>query len=450
MTRRVSIDVFYLKVKFNIFEGLSRNTSWPKSALGSALTTSRSARAAGGRSRNPPLPRGSDSSSRLSHRGHDRRVPAQANTSGASSRATGKAPSQPSVSRPTTPSAQSSTANGRPSSPVVQALARARVQESTPVRSSTPTSTVTADSDLGSSNVDTDAQASSPCVQSVPAAPPGLPPPSYQISTQAQALLDDVRARRDNAVQQAIPSPFPEFDRTLDNLGGGEFHFQWSMDPKLASSSSNPVNQPYRGPFDPFSRISSRSSHDQEAQPLSAPPGLSPTRTLAQGSSGYQGPFNPFADSEDPSVQQGHADQTDGIRQESRFGFARRRTSPSVPQGSPGLSSLLTSTVMSPSMQYQPSDNSWMFQRAQANSFNPPTYVAPHEYHYRAMGSLPNILPTSGAHFHDQQAGMFPPGLRFRPFDSLDHDRSLIDSYPAEPSPGNCSVLTSLPPITQR
>lgn len=317
---------------------------------------------------------------------------------------------------------------------------RARVQESVHARSSTPASSAAADSDVGSSNVDIDVQISPLPIQLAPAIPPGLPlPPSYQISTQAQALLDDVRTRRDNIVQVPVGSPFPEFDRTLDNLGADDF--QWSLDPKFATSSPGSSNQMYKGPFDPFSASDSatKTIPEQQPQQLSRPPGLL-NHISSMKTPGYQGPFNPFADSEDQITPQATVDQEDTIRQESRFGFARRRASPSVGLNSPSLSSVVSSPVSVHPVQYQLSDTPWSYMGTQPGL---------HEYNHRGMGVLQNTLaPIEAAPFHDQR-GAFPPGLRFRPFDNVDNDRPFIDSYQAASSQGNYFFVFSLSPWTQ-
>jgi CCR4-NOT transcription complex subunit 4 len=122
----------------------------------------------------------------------------------------------------------------------------------------TPASSLAVESDLGSSNPDPEPPLSPVAVHSVPSAPPGRPPPpTYQLSTQAQELLDDVCACREQVTQPHVPSPFPEFDRTLDSLGGGDFSFKWTLDPKVTPSDPNAGTQEYVGCFDPLAATGS-------------------------------------------------------------------------------------------------------------------------------------------------------------------------------------------------
>lgn len=59
------------------------------------------------------------------------------------------------------------------------------------------------------------------------------------MSTQARALLDDVRARRESILVQSNSSPFPDLDRTLQVLTGddGAFGgFNFNLDPKFVGN----------------------------------------------------------------------------------------------------------------------------------------------------------------------------------------------------------------------
>ena len=223
------------------------------------------------------------------------------------------------------------------------------------------------------------------------AVPPGIPPSrpprvqtaspqtpllasqsSYQMSTAARALLDDVRARRESAFSTtAGASPFPDFDRTLQTLsredGGG---FSFNLDPTLAGEDVNQplpdfevdANTPFHGsyvdafpalrPFGssptvfmappglPFPHSTNRSIYDP--LPISAIP-----KQPSPSSPSYIGSFDPFAESSEISQaalssahHQSLLDDDPG-RRVSRFGFARRQATASTPSPLP-VSTLLS------------------------------------------------------------------------------------------------------------
>ncbi|KAG6854593.1 hypothetical protein C0991_004195 [Blastosporella zonata] len=224
-------------------------------------------------------------------------------------------------------------------------------------------------------------------------APPGIPIPiralqfdiavpqtpilasqsSYQMSTAARALLDDVTARRESALpMMAGVSPFPDFDRTLQTLSGGDSGgFSFNLDPKLAGSDTEsfpPLQDfegeasiPFRGSYiDAFPALRSPAT---PSTGFIAPPGLpyphsnrSVYDPLASRSSsaaghdnqpsgsGYMGSFNPFSDASEelPGTSASPLRRPqytplddDSNRMVSRFGFARGR------QGSASTSSPL-------------------------------------------------------------------------------------------------------------
>lgn len=332
-----------------------------------------------------------------------------------------------------------------------------------PPRSTTPASSVAVESDPGSSNPDPDLDAPiSPTPthppHPVPFAPPGLlPPPAYQLSTQAQALLDDVRARREQATQPHVPSPFPEFDRTLDSLGGGDFSFKWTMDPKVTPSDPNVGSQEYYGSFDPFATSTSVSSQQQQRgqrqfPQLSGPPGV-PLPAMssippAPQAGGYRGSFNPFADMGDESgAPSPQADNGDGSRQESRFGFARKRTSPSA-GNSPSLAAFASSPLASgsPLHTYQQSNSPWGYQVQQPQIQHLPgssqqSLISPQHQHAQAYEyihppgvPIPSVNPLlSSPTFRPEHAG-FPPGLRFQLFENVEPDRMIARGHRADSS----------------
>ncbi|KAG5650054.1 hypothetical protein H0H81_000943 [Sphagnurus paluster] len=188
---------------------------------------------------------------------------------------------------------------------------------------------------------------------------------SYQMSTAARALLDDVKARRESALPVTTgASPFPDFDRTLQTLsGGGNGGFSFNLDPKLAAGSTAEILldlpefeveavKPFHGsyidafpalrapvasapgfippPGLPYLHHPSRSIYDPHALRLSPAVGHDgPAST-----SSYMGSFNPFADTgEEPPasssspVRRAQYSPLDdeSTRQVSRFGFARGR-----------------------------------------------------------------------------------------------------------------------------
>ncbi|KAF8654128.1 hypothetical protein AX16_003659 [Volvariella volvacea WC 439] len=208
----------------------------------------------------------------------------------------------------------------------------------------------------------------------LPAVPPGLAAPanrpprvataspqtpilssqtSYQMSTAARALLDDVKARRESALSANVGiSPFPDFDRTLRTLSGGEGGgFSFNLDPKLVEEGSDydvlpsleaEATIPFHGTFlDAFPALKSSTSVHQP------PPGLpyphNPSRSIydphsirtpnlgstSMTTTNYIGSFNPFSDADEVSAPQPRQANEfmddDTTRKVSRFGFARGR-----------------------------------------------------------------------------------------------------------------------------
>lgn len=313
----------------------------------------------------------------------------------------------------------------QPSSPILSAVARMRVTES-PSRSSTPASPNVPESDVGSS-IDPESQIlPTPPSHVVHSIPPGLSHPAYQISTPAQELLDDARSRRD--VPLIPSSPFPEFDRTLENLGRTDFNFKWTMNLNLTSGNTDTSDE-YRGNFDPFSGSTSRTMHNNEHRipHISTPPGLmsSPklTQVNAQPVNGYRGQFNPFADMDDDSLSQIN-ESRDGSRQESRFGFARKKTSPSI-NGFPSFNTFVpppSSSSDSPPLIRPQFGMSWPHGLAPRSTLNsPPLYSAPPpgmSYEYPINPSVLN-MGSAVAELRRERQPSFPPGLNFQPFDNI-------------------------------
>lgn len=311
-----------------------------------------------------------------------------------------KPSSQASSSRPTTP-AGGAPSPRTPAAVEVKPSSRKEDVTSPPPRASSPPRPVAG---LSESNTPEDIspiasitqppapESAPPSILSTPIVPPGLPavppglaapsgvPPSsrparvstaspqtpllasqssYQMSSAARALLDDVKARRESVLTMNMGlSPFPDFDRTLQTLSGGDSGgFSFNLDPNLAASGEGEVdpsltnfegdaNVPFHGTFvDAFPAL--RTTGSTGHPPFSHPPGLpyphNPTRSiydpfsvrsgtgsLERQQASYAGSFNPFADTADESAAQHTRTHPasmddDPSRKMSRFVFARGR-----------------------------------------------------------------------------------------------------------------------------
>lgn len=259
----------------------------------------------------------------------------------------------------------------------------------------------------------------------------------YQISTQAQALLEDVKARREATTFSSGPSPFPDFDRMLQLLTASDNGFSFNLDPKLAGEEdaqdeslalpdfgADP-NVPFNGSFmDAFPRLR------QAAPPgLGLPPHLeqaslitsrSPALEQPSTASSYTGSFNPFAPdlTEDPSRQYSSLDEE---RKVSRFTFARgRQGSSSASLGSPlhVSASLSHSETSSPAAYYSPSE-----------ALSPTGHTSPHwgypsrnpnhEYLHQSHSSMSSPLAQyaqAQPQYPSPQQQQQQP--RFQPFDN--------------------------------
>ncbi|KAJ7090331.1 hypothetical protein B0H15DRAFT_838159 [Mycena belliarum] len=404
-----------------------------------------------------------------------------------------KGPSQTPSSRPSTPS--STLLSPRPSTPADNKGQRTRKEARTaPQPSPSPAPSVAADSDVGSNPPD--AAPASPArprstdsvVSSAPSVPPGLPavppglsgppgiagpsrPPrvgtaspqtpllasqsSYQMSTAARALLDDVKQRRELAPAIPVVPPFPDFDRTLEVLngqdGGGGFSF--NLDPKLAGSDSDAnvellpdfeteAKTPFHGTYmDAFPAL--RASASPSSSPFITPPGLpyahNPSRSIydplsirppittierqSTGGSSYLGSFNPFADTgEDPPISNPGRSQyspldDDPSRRVSRFGFARGRQGSTATSSPIHVPSPLASSATEGHSFYNSSETA-------APQSAPPPPMAPWGSYYPLNGSATSspLVPHAQAQpvYHQQQS-------RFQPFESGVSEAQLRD-----------------------
>ncbi|KAJ8093061.1 transcriptional repressor general negative regulator of transcription subunit 4 [Marasmius tenuissimus] len=403
-------------------------------------------------------------------------------------------PSSASSSRPVTPAPASLPA--RPASPSVKGVKSPKVSKAVvkeaaipvPTSSQSPAPSVATGSDAGSHEATPASprerpQSASPAPSSIPSVPPGLPavppglsappglpaprPPrvdtaspqtpllasqtTYQMSTAARALLDDVKARRESLLPSApVQSPFPDFDRTLQNLTAGDSEFggfTFNLDPKLASSED--VNEeslpdleveaatPFVGNFMqafPALRPPGLShSNSYTATPSGIPYPHNPTHSIydpssvrstpiesqSTGSSNYVGSFDPFADhaeepphSGSPSPAKLNALDDDPARRVSRFGFARgRQTTSRTHTASPlHVSSIAQSVSESTNSIYHPSPV--------------PHSPAPSQWSLHSRQDYPYQQPSSAMASplvsHSQPPGLYPSGqqTRFQPFDN--------------------------------
>ncbi|KAH8102942.1 hypothetical protein BXZ70DRAFT_927329 [Cristinia sonorae] len=403
------------------------------------------------------------------------------------STAAAKTPSQASSSRPATPS------GARPTTPASSKTGKPKESTVPPVSSRSPTSSPVeleasssspSPSQLAASSPKDEATAptpalppgipvvppglSSPVVVDSPtltappglSAPPGLPPPSrqpaasaniatsssqgsYQMSTQALALVEDLRARRESALTApAGQSPFPDFDRMLQNLTGGDNAFSFNLDPKLAGDDAeaaltlpdiNTEPAPFQGSYlDVFPNLRIQSS----GPPFMSPPGLSYPPRPGYGSAGpnspvverqstgssYTGSFNPFAENAE-DVPTRRFSPLDEDRKVSRFGFARGR------QGSSGSPLHAASPLAhhaenpshtpfygTPELGYAQANTSWNARPPHADYMHHPT---------TSTMSSPLVQQAQAVNYghspqlqQQQQQQQPTPSGRFHPFDN--------------------------------
>jgi CCR4-NOT transcription complex subunit 4 len=334
-----------------------------------------------------------------------------------------------------------------------------------------PASSIAVESDLGSQ----DASPLSPALRpqstdSIPAVPPGITPPglsgppglpalsrphldtqnlhaaqsSYQMSTAAQALLDDVKARREAPLPSAYVSPFPDFDRTLQTLSGddgGFGGFSFNLDPKLAGEDADAstlpdfdaeATMPFHGTFtDAFPALRPPAQHGSPSSPFMSPPGISYPRSASRaiydpltsrpierqstGGSNYTGSFNPFAEVNEESVsssppRKAQYSPLDEERKVSRFGFARGRQGSTAASSPLHVSSPLSNNGDSHTSFYNSNEVS-----APPQSSQWPTLNRQQEYGYSQPGSLLNS--PLAQHAQAQTAFSQQPS-RFQSFDS--------------------------------
>lgn len=466
-------------------EGLPRTAGWAKS------TTSNTPSGRPGPAKRTAATR----PLRTTTPGSDARTTARADRR----TATAKSPSRPS-SRPQTPNLPTTTA--RPTTPsikpkpkdVAPSLPSALHSVGSPALSS---SAVGSDAELISQETSTE----SPVLQSqstqseqpgLPPAPPGIPPPpgllappglppptwtqasdsalpqtSYQMSSQAQALMDDLRARREAPSSTTGISPFPDIDRTLQVLaGGGDEYggFSFNLDPKLAEAEDGADAQmefpaldaearmPFQGTFlEAFPSLTNPASPTVGFAP---PPGLSyahsSTRSIYDAaasrpppqpnvSPGYMGSFNPF-DNKDEQLQQQYSPfDDDSTRQVSRFGFARGKQNSTTTSPLPPTASLQSDIITHPSYFDSPDlsttnsvSTQWNLSRRQTGD-----YLSPQS---RSVSNSPAIRQAQAVPpFPQQQLS------QFQPFDSDISEAQLRDFINSSRDRANASQIHNGP-----
>ena len=353
-----------------------------------------------------------------------------------------KASSVASSSRPSTP------ANNKPTR-------QKQASPSIPVPPRSPTSSVTVESDPGTGSQGAPSLSPAPSTPAIPpglpavppglAAPPGLPHPggrgppsatSYQMSSQVQALLNDVKARRESTLPSIGASPFPDFDRTLQNLTevDGKFGgFSFNLDPKLAETEVEDdapqfpeATSPFHGSFmDAFPALRA-SAH---------PPGLnfphpqrsiydphnSPVPSQASPAPSYTGTFNPFAEGSesDSAAATRRPALGDDSRKMSRFGFARNARQN-------GNLSSTSSPLISPTP-LSPSESVGLGQQhllgAGSGELGPPSQWPSYQHHAHSIHShnvsaaSSPLVPHAQAQIQGPMYQHLPSTSRFQPFD---------------------------------
>lgn len=252
------------------------------------------------------------------------------------------------------------------------------------------------------------------------------------MSSQAQALIDDLRARREAPSSTSVISPFPDIDRTLQVLTGGHDEyggFSFNLDPKLAEDGADTqmefpeldaeASMPFQGGFlEAFPGLASPTVG------FSPPPGLNYTHSSSRSiydtaatrpppqpnvSSGYMGSFNPF-DSKDERLQRQYSPfDDDSSRQVSRFGFARGKQSSAATSPLPPAASLQSEMIAHPPYYDSPDlsaansvSSQWNLSRRQTGD-----YLSPQS---RSVSNSPAIRQAQAVSpFSQQQLGQFQP-----------------------------------------
>jgi CCR4-NOT transcription complex subunit 4 len=256
------------------------------------------------------------------------------------------------------------------------------------------------------------------------------------MSSQVQALLNDVKARRESTIPSIGTSPFPDFDRTLQNLAevDGKFgSFSFNLDPNLAEAEMEDdttefpeATSPFHGSFmDAFPALRPSShapglSFPHSQRPIYDPHG-SPVPSQASPAHSYTGSFNPFAESNesDSAAAVRRPALADDSRKMSRFGFARNaRQNGNLSSTS---SPLISSTPLSPSesighgqQQLFGPGSGELGSPSQWSSYQHP----PHTLHSHNVSTASSpLMPQAQAQIQAPVYQHLPSTNRFQPFD---------------------------------
>ncbi|KAI0279819.1 hypothetical protein BGY98DRAFT_966813 [Russula aff. rugulosa BPL654] len=346
--------------------------------------------------------------------------------------------------------------SSRPSTPANSKPTRQKqASPSIPVPPRSPTSSVTVESDPGSGSQGAPSLSPAPSTPAIPpglpvvppglAAPPGLPHPggrgppgatSYQMSSQVQALLNDVKARRESTLPSIGASPFPDFDRTLQNLTevDGKFGgFSFNLDPKLAETEVEDdapqfpeATSPFHGSFmDAFPALRASSHppglHFSHPQRPIYDPHNSPAPSQASPAPSYTGSFNPFAEGSesDSAAATRRPALGDDSRKMSRFGFARNARQN-------GNLSSTSSPLISPTP-LSPSESVGLGQQhllgAGSVELGSPSQWSVYQHHphtihsHNVSAASSPLVPQAQAQIQGSMYQHLPSTSRFQPFD---------------------------------
>ena len=296
------------------------------------------------------------------------------------------------------------------------------------------------------------------------------------MSSQAQALIDDLRARREAPASVSTVSPFPDIDRTLQVLTGGDDAyggFSFNLDPKLADEDTNAqmefpgldaeAGMPFQGSFlEAFPGLENPASPTVSFAP---PPGLTYTHSATRSiydaaatrpppqpnvTSGYMGSFNPFDSKEEQSQQYSPFDD-DPTRKVSRFGFARGKQNSAATSPLPPTASLQGDVITHPPYYDTPDlsttnsiPSQWSMSRRQNGD-----YLSPQS---RSVSNSPAIRQAQAVSpFSQQQLSQFQPfdndisEVQLRDFISSSRDRAS-QIHSGEEFPLASGVFSSSPP----
>ncbi|MCO5598559.1 hypothetical protein L7F22_052656 [Adiantum nelumboides] len=139
---------------------------------------------------------------------------------------------------------------------------------------------------------------------------------NYQLSSNAQAILDDMRARRDAEASQPVKNLFAAFDATLSTFRDGDdfcFTLEESSLPSHLRNTAGSESKIGGNAIDMFTPFSTASAFASIASSTGPPPGLGGENGTRSASKAYSGTFDPFASSIDEKLSNGKL----GLREDS-------------------------------------------------------------------------------------------------------------------------------------